>query len=80
MRSLVGLFLVIGIVLLLVGFFATDDCPDKSADPVSKVMFVIGWHVYLYDEVVRGPMPVRQWLHHHACEARVPMTRTDLVR
>ena len=41
MRSLIGLYLSIGIVLLMVGFFATGPCPNKNTDVVSGVVFVL---------------------------------------
>jgi hypothetical protein len=68
MRSLIGLYLSIGIVLLLVGFFATGPCPNKNTDVVSGVVFVLGWPVYLYDAVVQGGATSPQWLHKQACE------------
>ncbi len=67
MRSVLGLYLGIGIVLLLVGFFATGPCPEKNGDLVSNVVFVLGWPVYLYDGVVKGEATVPQWLHRQAC-------------
>ena len=54
MRALISLYLTIGVVLLVLGFFATGDCPDKNTDVVSDVVFVLGWPVYLYDDVVHG--------------------------
>ena len=54
MRSLVGLYLSIGLVLLVVGFFATGPCPNKNKDVVSDAVFVLGWPVYLYDDVASG--------------------------
>lgn len=71
MRSLLGLYLSIGIVLLVVGFFATGPCPDKNKDVVSNVVFVVGWPVYLYDGVVQGNAASPQWLHKQACEGGV---------
>jgi len=54
MRSLVGLYLSIGLVLLVVGFFATGPCPNKNQDVVSDAVFVLGWPVFLYDDVASG--------------------------
>src|SRR5438128_458853 len=54
MRALVSFYLAIGIVLLVVGFVATGPCPEKNSDVVSNVVFVLGWPVYLYDDVVHG--------------------------
>jgi hypothetical protein len=71
MRSLIGLYLTIGIALLLVGFFATGPCPNKNTDVVSGVVFVLGWPVYLYGGVVQGDVTSPQWLHKQACEGGV---------
>jgi hypothetical protein len=76
MRSLLGLYLTIGIVLLVVGFFATGPCPDKNKDVVSDVVFVVGWPVYLYDGVVQGNAASPQWLHKQACEGGVVASGT----
>jgi hypothetical protein len=71
MRSLVGLYLSAGIVLLVVGFFATGPCPDKNKDVISDTVFVLGWPVYLYDDVAHGNMAAPKWLHRQACEGGV---------
>ena len=71
MRSLIGFYLSVGIVLLLLGLFATGECPDKNKDVVSNVVFVLGWPVYLYDDVVHGNFSAPQWLHRQACEGGV---------
>ena len=76
MRALITLYLVIGIVLLLLGFFATGDCPDKNTDIVSDVVFVLGWPVYLYDDVVHGNLSAPEWLHRQACEGGVGARKT----
>ena len=68
MRSLVGLYLVIGIVLLLFGMFATGDCPKKNTDVVSDAVFVLAWPVYLYAHVIKDGMSPEEWLHVQACE------------
>lgn len=75
MRSLVGLYLSIGILLLVVGFFATGPCPNKNRDVVSDVVFVLGWPVYLYDDVAHGNLSAPQWLHRQACEGGVVADR-----
>jgi hypothetical protein len=63
MRSLLGCYLAVGIVLLVVGFVATGPCPDKNKDVVSDVVFVLGWPVFLYGDVVQGNAAAPQWLH-----------------
>src|SRR4051794_30075242 len=68
MRGLLGGYLAIGIIMLLIGFFATGPCPDKNRDIVSNVVFVLGWPVYLYSDVVQGDVTSPQWLHRQACE------------
>lgn len=67
MRGLVGGYLVIGILFLLIGFFATGPCPEKNRDLVSNVVFVLGWPVYLYDSVVQGNIAAPDWLHRQTC-------------
>lgn len=68
MRAIVGLYLVIGIVLLAIGFLLPAPCPDRNSDVVSNVVFVLTWPVGLYAEVYRGQLSVQEWLHAHACE------------
>jgi hypothetical protein len=68
MRSIVSLYLVIGIVLLAVGYVATGPCPDKNTDVVNDVVFVLTWPVGLYGYVIAGNMTPTQWLHAQACE------------
>ena len=80
MRSLLILYLVIGIVLLALGFLATGACPEKNKDVVSNVVFVLGWPVYLYDDVVHGNLTAPEWLHKQACEGGVGTKRTELIR
>ena len=80
MRSLIGFYLTLGIFLLLVGLFATGDCPDKNKDVVSNVVFVLGWPVYLYDDVVHGNLTAPQWLHRQACEGGVVAYRVPPPR
>jgi hypothetical protein len=80
MRSLIGLYLSVGIVLLLVGFFATGPCPDKNKDVVSNVVFVMGWPVYLYDDVVQGKVTSPRWLHRQACEGGFVANRAAQLR
>ncbi len=80
MRALITLYLVIGIVLLLLGLFATGPCPDKNTDVVSDVVFVLGWPVYLYDDVVHGNLTAPEWLHRQACEGGVGTRKTQAVR
>jgi hypothetical protein len=68
MRIIVSLYFAIGIILLAIGFFATGPCPNKNGDVVSDVVFVLAWPVYLYGDVVAGPMTPTEWLHKQACE------------
>ena len=83
MRALINFYLAIGIVLLVIGFVATGPCPNKNQDVVSDVVFVLGWPVYLYDDVVKGNTAAPQWLHRQACEGGVvayQSARTDQSR
>jgi hypothetical protein len=67
MRSLIAIYLAFGFVLLVVGFYGTGDCPIKNKDVVSDAMFVAGWPIYFYKEVVRGPLTPAQLMHLQAC-------------
>jgi len=80
MRLLLGSYLSVGLVLLLVGFFATGPCPNKNKDWVSDAVFVVGWPVYLYDDVVHGTATAPQWLHRQACEGGVVSDHAALMR
>jgi hypothetical protein len=80
MRSIVSLYLVIGIILLLIGFFATGDCPNKNDKIVNDVVFVLAWPVYLYGDVVVGPMSPEQWLHKQACEGGLSRQGVELPK
>ena len=79
MRSIVGLYLVIGILLLVVGFFGTGPCPNRNTDIVNNVVFVLTWPVSLYGYVIRGPMGAEGWLHAQACEGGLGTHRPDTV-
>lgn len=69
MRSIGGLYLAIGIVLLIIGFVAMGPCQHLNGNNVvGDVVFVLGWPVYLYDNVAHAHMAASQWLHHQACE------------
>jgi hypothetical protein len=67
MRALVGLYILIGIVLLAIGFLLPGPCENRNTDVVSNVVFVLTWPVGLYAEVYRGPYSVRDWLRAQAC-------------
>jgi len=77
MRALVGFYLAVGIALLVIGFVATGPCPSKNGDVVSDAVFVLGWPVYLYDDVVHGNVTAPQWLHRQACEGGVVAYRSE---
>ena len=68
MRGLVGLYLVIGIVLLAIGFLLPGSCPNRNTDIVSNIVFVLTWPVGLYAEVYHGHLSVQEWLHAQACQ------------
>ncbi len=68
MRGIVGLYLAIGIVLLIIGFVLPEPCPSRNTDVVSHVVFVLTWPVGLYSEVYKGQLSAREWLHNQACE------------
>ena len=68
MRSLVALYLVVGVVLLGIGFLLPGPCPNRNTDVVSNLVFVLTWPVGLYAEVYEGKLSAEQWLHRQACE------------
>jgi hypothetical protein len=69
MRSLASLYLTIGIVLLVIGFVAMGPCQRMNGNKiVGDVVFVLGWPVYLYDNVARTHVGASQWLHRQVCE------------
>jgi hypothetical protein len=68
MRVLVGFYLVIGIVLLAIGFLLPGPCPNRNSDIVNNVVFVLTWPVGLYAEVYRGNLSAQEWLHSQTCE------------
>ena len=68
MRSFVSLYLIIGLLLLGFGYFATGPCPNKNTDVVNDVVFVLTWPVELYGYVIKGSLSPDEWLHKQACE------------
>jgi hypothetical protein len=68
MRSIIPLYFIIGIVLLVIGYFATGPCPNKNSDVVNDVVFVLTWPVELYGYVIKGSLSPDEWLHKQACE------------
>jgi hypothetical protein len=67
MRAIILLYLGIGAVLLGVGFLLPGPCPNRNADFVSNLVFVLTWPVGLYSEVYHGRLSVEDWLHAQAC-------------
>ncbi|HEV2301999.1 MAG TPA: hypothetical protein VGR91_10565 [Stellaceae bacterium] len=80
MRSIVSLYLAIGIALLLIGYFATGDCPNKNTDVVNDVVFVLTWPVELYGYVIAGTMTPTEWLHLQACGGGLGQHGADLPK
>ena len=68
MRAIVGLYLVIGIVLLSIGFLLPGPCQNRNTDVVNNIIFVLTWPVGLYSEVYQGKLSAQEWLHAQACE------------
>jgi hypothetical protein len=68
LRAVVGLYLVIGIVLLVIGFLLPGACASRNTDIATHVIFVLTWPVGLYAEVYQGQMSAKDWLHAQACE------------
>jgi hypothetical protein len=79
-RTTVGTYLAVGVVLQLIGFFATGPCPYKNVDIVSDVVFVLIWPVGLYRYVIAGSMSPQAWLHQQACEGGMGSYRAALRR
>jgi hypothetical protein len=68
MRAIIGLYIVIGVVLLAIGFLLPGPCPNRNTDVVSNLVFALTWPVGLYAEVYQGQLSAQEWLHRHACE------------
>ena len=68
MRALVALYLVIGVVLLAIGFVLPGPCPNRNTDVIGNIVFVLTWPVGLYADVYQGRLSAEQWLHRQACE------------
>ncbi len=67
MRALIVLYLVIGVVLLAIGYLATGECENKNTDVVNDTVFVLTWPVGVYGYVMAGPMTPNDWRHQQAC-------------
>jgi hypothetical protein len=78
MRAFISLYLIIGIILLAVGFLATGPCPNKNSDVVNDTVFVLTWPVGLYGYVISGPLSPEEWLHKQACEGGLGQHGSDL--
>ena len=68
MRAIVALYLVIGVVLLAIGFLLPGPCPNRNTDVVNNLVFVLTWPVGLYSEVYHGQLSAQEWLQRQACE------------
>ena len=68
MRAIVALYLVIGVVLLAIGFLLPGSCTNRNTDVVSNLVFVLTWPVGLYSEVYQGQVSAQEWMHRQACE------------
>jgi hypothetical protein len=68
MRAIVALYLVIGVVLLAIGFLLPGPCPNRNTEVVSNIVFALTWPVGLYAEVYQGKLSAQEWLHRQACE------------
>jgi len=80
MRSIISLYFVIGILLLLLGYFSTGPCPNKNTDVVNDVVFVLTWPVELYGYVIAGTMTPEGWLHAQACEGGLGQHGAELPK
>jgi hypothetical protein len=73
LRAVVGLYLAIGVVLLVIGFVLPGPCASRNTDIVTHVIFVLTWPVGLYAEVYQGQMSAKDWLHAQTCEGGGPL-------
>jgi hypothetical protein len=73
MRALVGLYFLVGILLLGLGLAFTGPCPNPNGDLVGDAVFVLTWPVGLYAEVYRGQLSAEAWVHQQACEPGGPL-------
>jgi hypothetical protein len=80
MRSIILLYFVIGLALLIFGYFATGPCPNKNTDAVNDAVFVLTWPVGLYGYVIHGSMTPEDWLHKQACEGGFGEHSADLPK
>jgi hypothetical protein len=72
MRMFVALYLAIGIVLLVLGFFATGPCEEPNNNALNDAIFVVAWPFDLYGGVIRDGMSPTAWLHQQACGGGLP--------
>jgi len=79
-RTVISLYLAIGVVLTLIGFFATGPCPFKNTEFLSNMVFVFTWPAGLYRYVIAGSMTPEAWLRQHACQGGMGSYRTELMR
>lgn len=78
-RTLITLYFAIGVMLVLIGFFATGACPYKNTEFLSNIIFVFTWPVGLYRYVIAGAMTPEAWLHQHACQGGMGSYRAALM-
>ena len=78
MRWIVFLYLLIGVLLLVLGFIGTGDCPNKNAKLDNDIVFVLTWPVSFYGHVIVGPMSPTGWVHKQACEGGLDTGMADL--
>jgi hypothetical protein len=67
MRAIIGLYLAIGIALLVIGFVLPGPCTNRNTDVVNNLVFVLTWPLGLYAEVYQGRLSAQEWLHRQAC-------------
>lgn len=69
LRALLGLYLVIGVLLLLIGFLFTGPCPERNESLADNGIFILTWPVSLYSKVMQGGMAAEDWAHAQTCGA-----------
>ena len=80
MRAFVSLYLAVGIVLLIIGFFATGPCEKPNSDAINDAVFVVAWPFRLYGDVIRDGMSPTDWLHRQACGGGLPAPKVIIPR
>jgi hypothetical protein len=75
MKLAIIIYLMVGVVLLVVGFYGTGECRLKNTDLFSDAAFILVWPIYFTVDVIIGPLKAANWLHMQACQGGIPLLR-----